>query len=126
MGKKKRTKKPSDQLKKRGRQGEFTTEQEQFLTSLIPAFRTTQATQTYRDFWASTHAEWSKRWTRLELTEEEIERGVTDADKAIKELKVSHNCISYVTHYSHIVRRKLKSGITIMAVKYQIRRGRMC
>jgi hypothetical protein len=94
MGKKKAKKAKKAELKKRGHHGKITPDQESFLASLIPNFRSCQITKTYNDFWASTHAEWSKRWSRPELTEEEKEAGVTDTDKCIKELKVSCYWIS--------------------------------
>lgn len=94
MGKRKKIKKTKEP-RRRGRQGGFTQDQEVFLTSLIPNFRTSQAAithkaRTHSEFWASMYAEWSKRWPRAEVTEEEREAGVTDADKAIIELKVNH------------------------------------
>jgi hypothetical protein len=97
MGKRKKIKKTKEPGK-RGRQGGFTQDQEVFLTSLISNFRSSQAarthkatrTRTHSEFWASMYAEWSKRWPRAEVTEEEREAGVADADKAIIELKVNH------------------------------------
>lgn len=44
----------------------------------------------YKEFWASMYAKWTKCRLRENVTEKDREDGVTDADKAIKELKVSH------------------------------------